>query len=143
MDQKFTVVIADDHPGIRSGIMGILEGSGNFAVVGEARDGMEALLLVKRLEPDLLVLDVKLPEMEGPEVAASLSDLELPTIILALSSYDLPEFVENMIQNGARGYLTKDLAPRWLSVAALDLLEDRKDIWVPEKLRKDLELDLG
>ncbi|MEJ2413216.1 MAG: hypothetical protein P8Y34_09540, partial [Anaerolineales bacterium] len=83
------------------------------------------------------------PEMEGPEVAASLSDLEFPTIILALSSYDLPEFVENMIQNGARGYLTKDLAPRWLSVAALDLLEDRKKIWVPEKLRKDLELDLG
>ncbi|MEJ2448016.1 MAG: response regulator transcription factor [Anaerolineales bacterium] len=143
MDQKFTVVIADDHPGIRSGITGILESSGDFAVVGEAGDGKEALLLVQRLEPDLLVLDVKLPEMEGPEVAASLSDLELPTIILALSSYDLPEFVENMIQNGARGYLTKDLAPRWLSVAALDLLEDRKKIWVPEKLRKDLELDLG
>jgi DNA-binding NarL/FixJ family response regulator len=143
MDQKFTVVIADDHPGIRSGIRGILEGSGNFAVVGEAQDGKEALVLVQELEPDLLILDVKLPEMEGPEVAASLSKLDLPTIILALSSYDLPEFVANMIQNGARGYLTKDLAPRLLSVAALDLLEDRKEIWVPENLKKDLELDLG
>ncbi len=142
MDQKYTVVIADDHPGIRSGITGILEGSGDFTVVGEAGDGKEALQVVLDVEPDLLVLDVKLPELEGPEVARALSAEDLPTIILALSSYDLPEFVADMIQNGARGYLTKDQAPRCLSAAALDLLEGREQIWVDDDLRQEIGLDL-
>lgn len=138
MNGKYTVVIADDHQGIRTGITGILEGSGEFTVVAEAGDGLEALHAVEEHKPDLLILDVKLPEMEGPEVARSLSSSDVPTMILALSSYDLPEFVESMIENGARGYLTKDQAPQWLSTAALDLLEGRKEIWVAEDLRKKI-----
>ena len=133
---KYTVVIADDHSGIRTGITGILEGSGDFKVVAEAGDGIEALRAVQEHQPDLLVLDVKLPELEGPEVASSLSSSDVSTTILALSSYDLPEFVDSMIENGASGYLTKDQAPQWLPTAALDLLEGRKKIWISANLRK-------
>jgi len=143
MDQKYTVIIADDHPGIRSGVARILEGSGEFEVVAEAGDGKEALQVVQKHLPDLLILDVKLPEMAGPEVAQNLSSSDLPTIILALSSYDVPEFVENMIENGAKGYLTKDQAPKWLPVAALDLLEGRKELWITENLREKTGIDLS
>lgn len=143
MEKKYTVIIADDHPGIRSGVAGILEGSGGFEVVAEAGDGKEALQAVNKHLPDLLVLDVKLPELTGPEVAQTLSSNDLPTIILALSSYDLPEFVENMIENGARGYLTKDQAPKWLPAAARDLLEGRKEIWIAEPLLKKTDIDIN
>jgi len=142
MEEKYTVIIADDHAGIRSGVAGILEGSGDFKVVAEAEDGKGALRAVEQHLPDLLILDVKLPEMAGPEVAQNLSSRNLSTIILALSSYDLPEFVENMIENGARGYLTKDQAPRWLPVAARDLLEGRKEIWIDENLLENTGIDL-
>lgn len=136
MEGKYTVVIADDHPGIRSGVARILEGSGDFRVVGEAQDGNEAVEIVKKKQPDLLILDVKLPELEGPEVAHKITSSESSTLILALSSYDLREFVIDMISNGAKGYLTKDQAPLWLLSAARDLLEGNQEIWLADDLRE-------
>jgi DNA-binding NarL/FixJ family response regulator len=143
MNGKYTVVIADDHPGIRSGIAGILERSGDFKVVAETGNGKDALRVVKQREPDLLILDVKLPEIEGPEVAQNLTSCGVQTIILALSSYDIPEFVVSMIENGAKGYLTKEQAPRWLPSAALDLLEGNREIWITDKLRHKAGLDVN
>jgi DNA-binding NarL/FixJ family response regulator len=136
MKGKYTVVIADDHSGIRSGVAGILEGSGDFRVVGEAQDGREALEVVKKKQPDLLILDVKLPKLEGPEVAQRITSSDSSTIILALSSYDLREFVIDMIASGAKGYLTKDQAPVWLLSAARELLEGKREIWIADDLRK-------
>ena len=141
MKKKYTVVIVDDHQGVRSGIAGILEGSGAFCVVGQASDGREALQIVAEHEPDLLILDVKLPKLEGPDVARKLTESDMPTAILALSSYDLPEFVKNMIENGAQGYLTKDQAPRLLIRASLEILEDEHKLWIPQELKQQVNLD--
>jgi DNA-binding NarL/FixJ family response regulator len=115
MDEKLiTVVIADDHPKMRRGIRTILEKSGRIQVLAEAGDGREALALVHRLEPDILILDVEMPEMNGLEVARQLKQGQSSTRFLALSAYDDPEYIQEMFANNASAYLIKDEAPRRL-----------------------------
>lgn len=115
MDEKLiTVVIADDHPKMRRGIRTILEKSGRIQVLAEAGDGREALALVHRLEPDILILDVEMPEMNGLEVARQLKQGQSSTCFLALSAYDDPEYIQEMFANNASAYLIKDEAPRRL-----------------------------
>ena len=115
MDEKLiTVVIADDHPKMRRGIRTILEKSGRIQELAEAGDGREALALVHRLEPDILILDVEMPEMNGLEVARQLKQGQSSTRFLALSAYDDPEYIQEMFANNASAYLIKDEAPRRL-----------------------------
>lgn len=105
------VVIADDHPVVRSGIRDMLTTADGITVVGEAEDGAEALRLVGKEHPDVLLLDVEMPERSGVEVAQVLQAESSPTRLLALSSYDDQEYVQGLLKNGASGYLTKENAP--------------------------------
>ena len=105
------VVIADDHPVVRSGIRDMLTAADGITVVGEAEDGAEALQLTRDEHPDVLLLDVEMPERSGVEVAQALQSESSTTRLLALSSYDDQEYVRGLLENGAAGYLTKENAP--------------------------------
>jgi len=105
------VVIADDHPVVRSGIRDMLDAAEDLEVVGEADDGPEALRIVEDKQPDVLLLDVEMPELSGVEVAQRLQAESSPVRLLALSSYDDQEYVRGLLEGGASGYLTKENAP--------------------------------
>jgi len=106
------VIIAEDHPVVRSGIKKILQSSPDIAVVGEAGDGQEAYQLVQDHKPDVLLLDMELPVMDGGELTAKLADEGHPVKILVLSSYSDREYIMEMLSLGVNGYLIKDEVPQ-------------------------------
>ncbi len=142
MEQTYTVVIAEDHAGVRAGIRRLIEKGGYFKVVGEAKDGKEAIQLVSQESPDLLILDVKLPVLRGEEVAKRLTSTNPDINILALSSFDNPQFILGMVENGVRGYLTKDEAPFYLQKAANDILKNRSNLWISDELKNKTGINL-
>ena len=107
--KKITVVIADDQTLFREGIKDLLGNEKNIAVVGEAADGREALRLVKKLKPNVILLDIKLPHMDGIEATRQIHKDCPMTNVLILSSYEDEAHVMEAIQAGANGYLSKML----------------------------------
>jgi two-component system, NarL family, nitrate/nitrite response regulator NarL len=105
------VAVVDDHAVVREGIRRVLEGEPGVTVVGEGANGTEALALVAREKPDVLVMDVAMPGQTGIQVAAELHRLGATTRVLILSMYDQPEYVLESVKAGARGYLLKDSPP--------------------------------
>jgi DNA-binding NarL/FixJ family response regulator len=101
------VVLADDHHLVRQALRALLEKAGDIEVVGEAADGAEALDLVQRLLPDVLVLDIAMPHLNGLEAVGRLRSLEVKTRALILSMYADDTLVRQALRNGAKGYLLK------------------------------------
>lgn len=101
-DEPVRVVIVDDNPVVRSGLVSLLEASGAGEVVAEAADGQQALTQVGQTDPEVVLLDVRMPGIDGVEVAGLLSD---KTRVLMLTYTDDPEVVRSAIRNGACGYL--------------------------------------
>jgi DNA-binding NarL/FixJ family response regulator len=116
------LLLADDHPLFRSGVRGLIAELPQHAVVGEARDGEEALRLCRELEPDLLLLDLGLPGMGGIEVATRLRETGSPVRVLVLSAHIDDEYVKQCLQLGVAGYLAKDSTAGELE-AALNAVE--------------------
>ncbi len=104
------VLLADDHPVARSGIRAELDGADGIEVVGEASSGHEALRLVEKLCPDVLVLDVVMPGMDGVEATRLLRERHPDLRILALSAYHDDEYVFGLLSAGAAGYVLKEEA---------------------------------
>jgi DNA-binding NarL/FixJ family response regulator len=102
------VVLADDHPMIRAGINRLLRKAQDIEVIGEARDGAEALQLVDDLKPDVLLLDVEMPVLKGVEVARRLQAAGSPVRILVLSAHSDRQYIAGMLACGVAGYLTKE-----------------------------------
>jgi DNA-binding NarL/FixJ family response regulator len=101
------VVLADDHHLVRQGIRALLEKAGDVAVLGEAADGAEAVALVERLRPAVLVIDIAMPHLNGLEAVARLRAGTTKTRALILSMYTDDALVRQALRNGARGYLLK------------------------------------
>jgi DNA-binding NarL/FixJ family response regulator len=105
------LVIADDHPVVRDGLSGMFAADPDFEVVGQAGDGAEAVRLARALVPDVILMDLRMPGMDGVAAIAEVARLELPTRVLVLTTYDTDSYVVPAIEAGATGYLLKD-APR-------------------------------
>jgi NarL family two-component system response regulator LiaR len=116
MSSPIRVLVADDHMVVRSGIRHVLESEADFEVVGEAATGTEAVTLASDLRPDVVVLDISMPDLSGLEVAAQLRDSST-TRVLILSMHDNPEYVLESVRAGAHGYLLKDTAATELRTA--------------------------
>ena len=100
-----TVLIVDDHPSFRASARAILEADG-FSVVGEAADGISGIALLRRLRPDVVLLDVQLPDMTGFDVCAECGDLSATSIVL-VSSRDAADYGSLIASSGARGFVPK------------------------------------
>lgn len=105
--KRISVVLAEDHSAVREEIRHVLERAEDIKVVGEAENGKEALDLVKNLEPDVLICDIRMPILSGIEVIRRLKECSLRTRSIVLSSYDDDEYVFGAMANGASGYLLK------------------------------------
>ncbi|MFV8375516.1 response regulator [Flavobacterium sp. LB1P62] len=107
MSNTIRVVLADDHVFVRDGIKSLLENEVNIEVAGEAMDGLEALKMVEAVIPDLLILDIRMPNMTGIEVVEKLRSQNNMVKIVMLSMHESEEYVLKSIKAGADGYLLK------------------------------------
>lgn len=114
---QITVVIADDHPITREGTRQILDADRGIAVVGEAADGAELVRLVERLSPDVAMVDVSMPNMNGIEATKKIKALRPAIAVLIVSAYDDDRYVFAALAAGAAGYLLKDVSARTLTRA--------------------------
>jgi len=107
MTDKIRIVLADDHALVRQGFRRILEDESDLAVVGEAGSGLEAIELVKTLQPDVVVMDMAMPEMNGLHAAREILKQRASTRILILSMYSDEQYVRNALDAGVHGYILK------------------------------------
>jgi two-component system, NarL family, response regulator NreC len=107
MSSRVRVTIADDHPLVRSGLRALLERDGEFQVIAEAADGYEAIDLAVLHKPDVILLDVGMPRLSGPDAAQSISQRIPATRIVMLSMHSDEAYVLRALKAGARGYLLK------------------------------------
>ena len=124
IQRTIRVILADDHPMVRRGVRRILEKCSDFAVVGEADTGLDALCLVQELKPDVLLLDIEMPGMKGDQVARELRNMNFPVSILVFSTCDDAYFVQEMLQEGVDGYLTKDASPEKIRQAVYQVSQN-------------------
>ncbi len=122
------VLLADDHSIVRAGLRRVVEESGDMQVVAEADDGREAIQLVKEKDPDVAVIDISMPGLDGLEVISQLQSRHPDLPILVLTMHEEGQYVVRAIQAGAMGYLTKQSAPEQLVTAIRKIHEGQRYI---------------
>jgi len=105
------LLIADDHPVVRDGLSGMFSGDDGFEVIGQAANGAQAVTLACALEPDVILMDLRMPEMDGVAAIAELARRKVAARVLVLTTYDTDSDVVRAVEAGATGYLLKD-SPR-------------------------------
>jgi DNA-binding NarL/FixJ family response regulator len=111
------ILLVDDHPVVRQGLKTLLEGRSGWEVIGEASDGAEAVEKAKDLHPDVMVLDVTMPKMNGLEACRLLRRQAPQLEILFVTQHDSPQMMREALEAGARGYVVKSNAARDLLAA--------------------------
>ena len=107
---KIKILLADDHKITRDGLRSLLEKQPDMEVAGEAGNGREAARLTRDLAPDVVVMDISMPDLNGIDAARQIKEMSPSTRIIALSMYSDREFIDGMLGAGASGYLAKDCA---------------------------------
>ncbi|PKP29057.1 MAG: DNA-binding response regulator [Bacteroidetes bacterium HGW-Bacteroidetes-18] len=108
MKDKISIVLVDDHAIVRDGIKYLLEDEENLVVIGEGSNGLEAIKLVEEKQPDLLIIDVRMPEMNGIDAVKIINQKPTKTKAIVLSMHDSEEYILKSIDAKAMGYLLKD-----------------------------------
>ncbi len=121
--ETIELVIVDDHGVVRSGVKALIETEPNLKVVGEASDGREALTKVKAQNPDVVLMDLVMPEMDGVEATGEITKLSPTPKVLILTSFSEEERIIQAIKAGASGYLIKDASPDELVQAIKDVYQ--------------------
>jgi DNA-binding NarL/FixJ family response regulator len=133
-----TVVIADDQPMVRAGLRSLLEGEDGVVVVGEAVDGEQALSAVRRHRPDVVLMDIRMPNLDGLEATRRLVAEGSAARVLVLTTFDLDEYVFDALRAGASGFLLKDATAEEL-IAAVRTLAAGDAILAPAVTRRVIE----
>ena len=107
-NNSIRILIADDHRLFRQGLVQICESRGNFSIVGEAENGQEAVNLARQLEPDVVLMDIRMPVLDGVQATGMITDADPEIPVIVLTMYREDQFIFDAIRAGARGYLLKD-----------------------------------
>lgn len=129
--KKIRLLLADDHPVVRRGMRSCLEGIRHVEVVAEAVDGQEALNLVKELSPDIVLMDIDMPNVNGLEATKVVREEFPDTRVLILSVHTNKDYVLQIIRSGAQGYVLKDTAPADL-VRAIESVDNGEPFFSPD-----------
>lgn len=113
-DDKIRVVLADDHAVVRAGLKAVLGGAKDIEVIGEAKTGREAVTLAERFKPDVIVMDLSMPELDGTAATKEIVAKGLPVKVLILTMHVEEDYLIPLIEAGAAGYLVKSAADREL-----------------------------
>jgi DNA-binding NarL/FixJ family response regulator len=126
-----TIVLADDHHVVRQGLRVLLEAQPDFQLVGEAGDGLEAVQLTERLKPDVLVIDLMMPSLNGLEATRQVSQRSPHTRVVILSMHANEAYVLESLRNGAAGYVLKDSSAADLVHAVREVVAGRRYLSSP------------
>jgi DNA-binding NarL/FixJ family response regulator len=132
------VAVADDQALVRSGFVVLLRSAPDIEVVGEAANGIEAVELVTRERPDVVLMDIRMPEMDGLEATRAITTAGIPTSVLILTTFDLDEYVYGALRAGASGFLLKDTMPEDL-LAAVRIVATGDALLSPRVTRRLIE----
>ena len=136
---RLRTLLADDHTLVRAGLQMLLESMPEIEVVGEASSGMGVLALAEQLQPDLVLMDIAMPTLNGLEATARLLKAWPQVRVLILSMHQNEEYVRQALRHGASGYLLKDAAPAELDLAIQAIR--RGEIWLSPALTKGMLTD--
>jgi DNA-binding NarL/FixJ family response regulator len=140
MENKLiSLVLVDDHPGVRRGIGDILRSAKDISIVGEGESGADAINLALTKKPDILLLDVELPDERGDVVMRRILAPSPDIKVLAVSAYDDRQYILEMLSNGASGYVTKDEVGSTLLKAIRKIIREGKN-WISTKTLKKVIL---
>ena len=131
-------VLVDDEQLVRSGLKMILEAADDIEVVGEASDGAEAVQVARETAPDVMLLDIRMPGVDGLTAAAELAKLPTPPRVVLLTTFDLDEYVHRALRAGAVGFLLKDTPPRDL-IGAVRTVYEGNAMLAPSVTKRMLE----
>src|SRR3954453_6303878 len=134
------VLIADDQALVRAGFRMILDAEDDLDVVGEASDGAEAVKLTRQLKPDVVLMDIRMPELDGIEATRRIAELatDPPARVLMLTTFDLNEYVYEALRAGASGFLLKDVPPEQLA-AGIRVVAGGEALLAPPITRRLIE----
>jgi DNA-binding NarL/FixJ family response regulator len=133
-----SVAVADDQALVRMGLRVLIESEDDLVLAGEAEDGREAVDLVRRSRPDVILMDVRMPNVDGIEATRRLSALPDPPRILVLTTFDLDDVVYDALRAGASGFLLKD-APEERLITAIRVVADGGSLFAPSVTRRLIE----
>lgn len=130
------VIIADDHHIVRQGLRALLERDSRIEVIGEAADGEEAVELVQKLQPDIIILDIGMPRLDGVQATSKIKALNTKTQIIVLSVHNRRKIAQRVLRNGAAGYLLKNAVNEELILAIL--AARRGEIYLSPEISKSI-----
>ncbi|GAB4107355.1 response regulator transcription factor [Micromonospora taraxaci] len=132
------ILLADDQPLLRTGFRMVLGAEGDLDVVAEAGDGVEAVELSRRLLPDVVLMDIRMPRMDGVAATRAIVEARLPVRVLVLTTFDLDEYVVGALRAGASGFLAKDVPAEEL-ISAIRTIAGGDAVVAPRILRRLLD----
>jgi NarL family two-component system response regulator LiaR len=142
MKEKIKVLIADDHALLREAMRNLLDRQEDIEIVGEASDGEEAVKLSSRLKPDIAIMDIVMPKMNGLEASREIKKVSPGTAIIILTAYDDPQYVLGLLEAGAAGYLLKSARGRDV-VAAVRAVREGESVLHPSIIAMLLKRAMG
>ncbi|GAA4710562.1 response regulator [Phytohabitans rumicis] len=137
-ERPVRILLADDQPLLRTGFRMVLGAEEDLDIVGEAGDGAEAVDLARRLLPDVVLMDIRMPRMDGVAATRAIVDARLPVRVLILTTFDLDEYVVGALRAGASGFLAKDVPAEDL-VTAIRTVAAGEAVVAPRILKRLLD----